>query len=70
VRSPALAHEVGGQVARIAPKIGKADVLDTDPAAKADARVVEVEIRLDAGHGAEALTDLQVEVEIETGGAE
>ena len=49
---------------RIGLKIGKMDVLSTDPAAKIDARVVEVEIRLDQAADAASLTYLQVHVEI------
>jgi HlyD family secretion protein len=54
-------------VDRIGLEIGKLDALGTDPAARTDARVVEVEIRLDEGEGAlaAALTHLQVEIEIE-----
>jgi HlyD family secretion protein len=51
-------------VERIGLKIGKLDVLDTDPVAKTDARVVEVHIRLDGGVDVSRLTNLQVEVEI------
>jgi len=40
--------EIIGKVSHIGLKIGKRDVLDTDPAADVDSRVVEVEIRLDA----------------------
>ncbi len=40
--------ELKGSVAQIGLKIGKKDVLSTDPAAAVDARVVEVKIRLDA----------------------
>jgi HlyD family secretion protein len=67
VRSPALARPLHGSVDRIGLEIGKLDALGTDPAARTDARVVEVEIRLDEGEGelAAALTHLQVEIEIE-----
>lgn len=41
------------------------DALGTDPAARKDARVVEVEIRLDDSAAAAPFTNLQVEVEIE-----
>ena len=64
VSSPALAQPLGGTVRWITPKVGKADVLGTDPAAKADARVVEVEIQLDRSELAAGLTNLQVNVEI------
>ncbi|MGH7806375.1 MAG: HlyD family efflux transporter periplasmic adaptor subunit, partial [Candidatus Binatia bacterium] len=65
VSSPALAEPLGGKVERIGRKIGKLDVLDADPVAKTDARVVEVEIRLDDAERVAALTNLQVEVSIE-----
>jgi HlyD family secretion protein len=65
VRSPALVEPLRGRVERIGLKIGKADVLDTDPAAKADARVVEVDIKLDESEIVAGLTNLQVEVLIE-----
>lgn len=40
--------ELKGSVIQVGLKIGKKDVLSTDPAAAVDARVVEVKIRLDA----------------------
>jgi HlyD family secretion protein len=66
VRSSAFAGgELAGKVDRIGMKIGKQDVLDTDPVAKTDARVVEVRVRLDDAAKAAALSNLQVEVAIE-----
>jgi HlyD family secretion protein len=67
VASPALPRELHGRVDRIAMRIRKSDVLGTDPAAKTDARVVEVEVRLDDADApaAAALTYLQVEVTIQ-----
>lgn len=67
VRSPALPRPLEGQVDRVGLKVGKLDALGTDPAARTDARVVEVEIRLEpqASELAAALTHLQVEIEIE-----
>jgi HlyD family secretion protein len=64
VRSPALTGDLVGTVAKIHSKIGKQDVLDTDPAARTDSRVVEVEIRLDDSARAAALSNLEVDVEI------
>lgn len=64
VTSPALPKEVHGTVDRIGLKIGKKDVLDTDPAADTDARVVEVEIRLDDPKQVAGLTNLRVDVAI------
>ena len=68
IRSPALDGEVSGRVDRIGLKIGKKDVLSTDPAAKTDARVVEVEIKLDDSKAVAGMTNLQVEVFIEPRG--
>jgi len=64
VTSPALPKEVHGTVDRVGLKIGKKDVLDTDPAADTDARVVEVEIRLDDPKEVAGLTNLRVDVAI------
>jgi HlyD family secretion protein len=47
-------------------KVAKQDALGTDPASRKDARVVEVEIRLDDSSVAQRFTHLQVEIEIET----
>jgi len=65
VTSPALAEPVTGNVEWISRKIGKNDVLSNDPAARSDARVVEVHIRLDDSSVTSGLTNLQVEVELE-----
>jgi HlyD family secretion protein len=65
VRSPAFDRELTGRVDRIGMKIGKQDVLDTDPVARTDARVVEVHVKLDDSARAAALSNLQVEVAIE-----
>ena len=51
-------------VERIRPKVQKMDEIGTDPAARKDARIVEVEIRLDDSSAAADLTNLQVDVEI------
>lgn len=64
VTSPALAHVLTGVVDRIRLKVSKQDALGTDPAARKDARVVEVEVRLDDSRPAAGLTYVQVEVEI------
>ena len=45
--------------------VAKMDVLGTDPVAKTDARVIEVDIRLDEGQDVAKLTYLQVRVEID-----
>jgi len=65
LRSPALDPPLTGTVDRIGQKIGKLDVLDTDPVARTDARVVEVRIKLDDSARAASLSNLQVEVAIE-----
>lgn len=67
VRSPALPRPLRGEVDRIGLKIGKLDALGTDPAARTDARVVEVEIRLapDDVPLAAPFTHLQVEIAFE-----
>jgi HlyD family secretion protein len=64
VSSPALAKPLAGAVERVGLKIGRLDVVGADPIAKTDARVVEVEIRLDEPAAVANLTNLQVEVEI------
>ncbi|HZO09710.1 MAG TPA: efflux RND transporter periplasmic adaptor subunit, partial [Myxococcota bacterium] len=65
VTSPALAAPLGGEVEWVRPKVEKQDEIGTDPAARKDARVVEVKVRLDDADAAAAFTNLQVEVEIE-----
>jgi len=64
MKSPAFDPELTGSVERIGMKIGKLDVVDTNPAARTDARIVEVEIRLDDSRRAASLSNLQVEVAI------
>lgn len=62
ITSPVFAKELGGVVEKIRPKIEKHDTLGTDPAARKDARVVEVEVRLDESSPVAGLTQVQVEV--------
>lgn len=59
--------ELEGRVTQIGLKIGKNDVLDSDPAADIDARVVEVKIALSptASEKVAGLTNAQVLVKIE-----
>ena len=64
VSSSALPGTLSGTVERIRPKVQKLDEIGTDPAARKDARIVEVEIRLDDSKAAANLTNLQVDVEI------
>jgi HlyD family secretion protein len=65
VRSPALPGVLAGKVERVKLKIGKKDVLETDPVSDADARVVEVEILLDDPKPASGFTNLRVDVLLE-----
>jgi multidrug efflux pump subunit AcrA (membrane-fusion protein) len=65
VRSPAFDGPLAGTVDRIGMKIGKQDVLDTDPIARVDSRVVEVRVKLDDSAKAAGFSQLQVEVAIE-----
>lgn len=64
VRCPALVEPIQGTVEHVGLKIGKADVLGVDPVAKTDARVIEVEIRLDDSARVAGLTNAQVEIAI------
>ena len=63
--SPALPAPLVGKVDQIHLAVAKQDALGTDPAARKDARVVEVEVRLDDSRAAAALTNLQVDVQID-----
>jgi HlyD family secretion protein len=65
IRSDALPAELTGTVERIGLKIGKKDVFDIDPVAKADARVIETYILLDDSEAVARFTNLQVEVSIQ-----
>lgn len=64
-RNGAFDKTLTGTVERIGTQIFKNNVLDDDPAANADARVVEVRIRLDDSEPVAALTNLQVDVRID-----
>lgn len=66
ITSTALSGELQGIVDQVGLQIGKKDILDTDPAADVDARVVEVKIRLNKEDSQRVanLTNLQVEVKI------
>ena len=65
VASPALPAPLTGQVEWVRPKVEKQGEIGTDPAARKDARVIEVKVLLDDAAAAAAFTNLQVEVEIE-----
>lgn len=62
----AFSGELQGTVSEIGRQIGKKDVLNTDPAADVDARVVEVKIALNSEDSkrVSALTNAKVSVEI------
>lgn len=64
-RNGAFEETLSGRVAEIGWQVFKNNVLDDDPAANADARVVEVKVQLDDGRPVEALTNLQVDVRID-----
>jgi HlyD family secretion protein len=64
ITSLALPQPVTGKVARIGSMVFKNDVLNVDPAARADARVVEVWIDLDDAASTQQLTNLTVNVAI------
>ncbi|MEO0436198.1 MAG: efflux RND transporter periplasmic adaptor subunit [Pseudomonadota bacterium] len=66
VTSVSLAEELTGSVERLGNLIGKNDILDLDPVARRDARVVEVFVRLDKPERVASLTNLQVTVFIES----
>lgn len=63
-RNGAFAEALTGTVEQVGLQIFKNDVLDDDPAANADARVVEVRIRVDQSEAIAGLTNLQVDVAI------
>ena len=64
VHGPAFGGPLHGVVERIGLKIGKKDVLSTDPVADAEARVVEVKIRLSEPERAARLTNMRVDIVI------
>jgi HlyD family secretion protein len=67
ITSPAFAGSLMGTVEQIGWQIGKQDILNTDPAAEQDARVVEVKIRINPSDSqrVKRLTNLQVIVTID-----
>ncbi len=62
VTSPAFDGELAGAVQVVRREVRKQDTTGTDPAARKDARIVEVEILLDNPKAVADLTNLQVEV--------
>lgn len=65
VTSSAFSTPLSGRVAQIGLRVGKNDVLNTDPTANTDVRVVEVRIRLEQSRLVAGLTNLQVDVAIQ-----
>jgi HlyD family secretion protein len=59
ITSPALPAELAGVVDRVGTIVARNAVLETDPAADADARVVEVRVRIDDGGVAARFVNLQ-----------
>ncbi|MDJ0590206.1 MAG: ABC exporter membrane fusion protein [Pleurocapsa sp. MO_226.B13] len=66
ITSNALSEELHGTVKRIGLEVQRQEVINTDPAANIDARVVEVRVRLDreSSQKVEGLTNLLVKVAI------
>jgi HlyD family secretion protein len=64
ISSDALAEPLTGQVEFIHLKVAKQDEIGTDPAARKDARIIEVDILLDKPEIAASLTNLQVDIVI------
>lgn len=65
ISSPALPEAIGGAVKAIRQKVEKQDEIGTDPAARKDARIVEVTVLLDDSEPVSGLTNLQVDVIIQ-----
>lgn len=65
-RNDAFEGQLTGRIIAIGNQIFKKDVLSDDPAARVDARVVEVKVRLDNPESVARFTNLQVDVEIDT----
>lgn len=66
ISSKALSAPLRGTVETIRPMVRKQDVMGTDPSARKDARIIEVEIRIENSQAVESLTNLQVEILIES----
>lgn len=64
ISSAALDQDLAGTVKYIRQKVHKQDEIGTDPAARKDARIIEVEIELENSAPAAGLTNLQVDVVI------
>ncbi|QSJ15501.1 ABC exporter membrane fusion protein [Nostoc sp. UHCC 0702] len=68
ITSSAFKNKLQGKVEQISAKVGKKDVLNSDPTLEVDARVVEVKIHLRPESSVQAanLINLEVEVAIDT----
>jgi HlyD family secretion protein len=64
VSTPVLDDDLTGVVEKIRQKVEKQDEIGTDPAARKDARIIEVAILLDDSGPAAGLTNLQVDIVI------
>lgn len=64
-RNGAFSERLRGTVTEVGLQIAKNNILDDDPAANADARVVEVRLKLDQSPVVKGLTNLQVDVAID-----
>ncbi|RMB08157.1 HlyD family efflux transporter periplasmic adaptor subunit [Eilatimonas milleporae] len=64
IESPVFDTALTGTVSRMGLRVGRQTIVDSDPAANTDARVVEVDVRLDAASTlrARVFTDLEVTV--------
>ena len=62
VESDALPAAIAGRIERIRPMVRKQDQIGTDPAARKDGRIVEVEVLLDDATDVSGFTNLQVDV--------
>ena len=67
ITSEALAEPLHGVVEEIGALISKNDVLDIDPRADQDTRVVEVRVKLDKAEAVSRLTHLEVSTRIDLG---
>ena len=65
VTIPMRGEPLAGVVERVGLKVGKMDVLGTDPVARTDSRVVEVEVRLEDSRAVSNVTNMQVTVSVD-----
>ncbi len=69
VTSPALPSQLTGTVEAVSQLVHKNDVLDVDPVADTDSRVIEARIRVEPADVAASFVHLQVDVDIKVGQA-